>query len=87
MVTDNYDNRDTNTGTVSYTYNSQANTITLSGVLVGTANGHSSERIDIELKVSADKQSLTCEKDITMRAVSGGDVRYFPMKGLTFKAK
>ena len=87
MTTDDYGTRDTNTGTVPYTYDSANRTITLSGVLMGTANGRSTEKVDIELKVSADKQALTCEKNLMMRAVSGGDVRYFSMKGLTFQVK
>ncbi len=87
IVDQYYSTRSTNTGTASYTYNSIDNTLLISGVLVGTANGRSTEKIDIELSVSSDKQTLTCEKDIYLRAASGGDTRYIPLKGLTFTAR
>lgn len=87
FINDNYKKeRETNASTVAYAYDAANSTLTLSGILVGTENGRSTERIDIELKVSADKQTLTCEKNIYLRAASGGDSRYIPMKGLVFSA-
>lgn len=78
--------RETTASTVSYAFDASSSTLTLSGILVGTADGRSSERINIELKVSSDKKTLTCEKNVYLRAASGGNVRYIPMHNLVFTA-
>lgn len=87
IVDQYYSTRNTNACTASYTYNSTDNTLLISGVLVGTADGRSTEKIDIELSVSADKKTLTCEKDVYLRAASGGNTRYVPLKGIALTAR
>lgn len=73
--------------TATYVYDASASTITFSGILVGTANGNSTERISVTFDVAADKQSMTCNEDKTLRAASGGNTRYISLKGLTLTAR
>ena len=73
--------------TASYTYDATAKQITVSGVLAGTADGRSSERISIMFDVNDAKTQLTCNEDKLLRAVSGGDTRYINLKGLTLQAR
>lgn len=69
--------------TPSYVYNALTKKLTLSGILVGKANGLATERIDIALTASNDLKSLTCADDVVLRATSGGDSRYFNFKNQT----
>lgn len=87
-LTDNYyDTREIVANTASYTYDAARRQITISGLLVGTANGRSTERINITFDVSDDKTVLTCNEDKVLRAVSGGDTRYISLKGLALTAR
>ena len=56
-------------------------------MLVGTADGRSTERVNIVFDVNADNSKLTCNEDKLLRAVSGGDTRYINLKGLTLQAR
>lgn len=87
LTSDWYESKDIIANTASYTYDASAHQLTISGLLVGTANGRGSERINITFDVSADKQTLTCNEDKVLRALSGGDTRYVNLKGLTLAAK
>ena len=87
LTSDWYESKDIIANTASFTYDASANQITLSGLLVGTANGRGSERINITFDVSADKQTLTCNEDKVLRALSGGDTRYVNLKGLSLTAR
>lgn len=87
LTSDWYESKDIIANTASYTYDASAHQITISGLLVGTADGRGSERINITFDVSADKQTLTCNEDKVLRALSGGDTRYVSLKGLTLAAK
>lgn len=73
--------------TATYVYDASAQTLTFSGILVGTADGKSSERTSFVFDVAADKQSITCNEDKVLRAPSGGDTRYINLKGLTLTAR
>lgn len=58
--TDNYNKEDAVNSTVSYVYDATNSTLTLSQVLMGDETGAAwYKRVDIVLKVSADKQKLT----------------------------
>lgn len=87
LTSDWYESKDIIANTASFTYDASTNQITLSGLLVGTANGRGSERINITFDVSADKQTLTCNEDKVLRALSGGDTRYVNLKGLSLTAR
>lgn len=71
----------------AYTYDSATRTLLISQVLVGTADGRGTERIDLRFKVSDDQKTLTCEEDILLRAISGGDRTYIKFKGLQLKSE
>lgn len=87
LTSDWYETKDIIANTASYTYDASAHQITISGLLVGTANGRGTERINITFDVNDDKTVLTCNEDKVLRAVSGGDTRYVNLKGLTLNAK
>lgn len=88
IIVDNYyQNQETNGSTCTYTYDDQQHTLLLSGLLVGTADGKSSERIDLLLNVSADKRTLTCPTDTYIRATAGGNTRYVPLKDMQITAR
>lgn len=82
-----YQTKEIIASTASYTYDASAGTITVTGVLVGTADGRSTERINIVFDVSADKTTLTCNEDKKLRATSGGDTRYIDLHSLQLKAR
>ena len=87
LTTDFYETKEIISNTASYAYDAKASQITITGLLVGTANGRSTERINITFDVSADKKTLTCNEDKLLRAVSGGDTRYINLKGLALTAR
>lgn len=87
LTDDMYSTREIISNTATYTYDAAANQITISGLLVGTANGRSTEKINITFDVNSDKTTLTCNEDKYLRAVSGGDTRYVYAKGLTLTAR
>ena len=87
LTTDMYDTREIISNTASYAYDASSQQITISGLLVGTADGRHNERINITFDVSADKSTITCNEDKLLRAVSGGDTRYINLKGLTLTAR
>ena len=87
LTSDWYESKDIIANTASYTYDASAHQLTISGLLVGTADGRGSERINITFDVSADKSALVCNEDKVLRALSGGDTRYVNLKGLTLSAK
>lgn len=76
---------DVTAGTCVYTYNPGTQSILISQVLVGTADGRSMEYIDLRFKVSEDKETLTFEEDTLLRATSGGNMTYIKLKGLQLK--
>lgn len=87
LISDMYETKKIIYGTASYTYDATAKQITVSGVLVGKADGRSTEHISIVFDVNADKSQLTCNEDKLLRAVSGDDTRYINLKGLTLQAR
>lgn len=87
LTTDMYETKEIISNTVSYTYDASKQQLTLTGLLVGTANGRSTERINVTFDVNADKTKLTCNEDKVLRAVSGGDTRYINIKGLALTAR
>ena len=87
LISDMYETKEIIASTASYTYDTTANQITVSGVLAGTADGRNSERISIVFDVNDAKTQLTCNEDKLLRAVSGGDTRYINLKGLTLQAR
>ena len=87
LMTDMYETKEVISNTASYTYDATANQLNISGLLVGTANGRGTERINITFDVNADKTQLTCNQDVVLRAVSGGDTRYASLKGVTLQCK
>lgn len=70
-----------------YTYDPATRTLLISQVLVGTADGRGTERIDLRFGVSDDKRELTCGEDILLRAISGGDRTYIKLNGLRLKSE
>lgn len=82
-----YDTKSIIASTASYTYDAAAQTITVTGILVGTADGRSTERTSVVFNVSSDKKSLTCNEDKVLRAASGGNTRYVSVNGLTLTAR
>ena len=70
-----------------YTYDPATRILLISQVLVGTADGRGTERIDLRFGVSDDKRELTCGEDILLRAISGGDRTYIKLKGLQLKSE
>lgn len=71
----------------AYVYAPATRTLLISQVLVGTADGRGTERIDLRFEVSDDKKTLTCGEDILLRAISGGDRTYIKLKGLQLKSE
>ena len=55
LTSDMYETKKIIYGTASYTYDATAKQITVSGVLAGTADGRSIERVSIVFNVNADK--------------------------------
>ena len=55
LTSDMYETKKIIYGTASYTYDATAKQITVSGVLAGTADGRSTERVSIVFNVNADK--------------------------------
>lgn len=82
-----YDTKSIIASTASYTYDAAAQTITVTGILVGTADGRSTERTSVVFNVSADKKSLTCSEDKLLRAPSGGTTRYISVKDVILTAR
>ena len=70
-----------------YTYDPATRTLLISQVLVGTADGRGTERIDLRFGVSDDKRELTCGEDTLLRAISGGDRTYIKLNGLRLKSE
>ena len=87
LTSDMYETKEIIASTASYTYDATAKQITVSGVLAGTADGRSTERVSIVFDVNDAKTQLTCNEDKLLRAVSGGDTRYINLKGLTLQAR
>lgn len=87
LTTDFYETKEIISNTASYTYDDSKKQLTISGLLVGTANGRSTERINITFDVNADKTQLTCNEAKVLRAVSGGDTRYIELNGVTLMAR
>lgn len=87
IVDQYYSNQNTNGSTCSYAYDSANSTLLVSGLLAGTENGRSTERIELTFSVSADKQTLTGVSPQYIRSTSGGDTRYIPFNGLTLTAR
>lgn len=87
LIDNEYQQQETNSSTCSYSYDASQQTLLISGLLVGKADGTGSERIDLLLNVSADKRTLTCPTDTYIRATAGGNTRYLPLKGLEIKAR
>lgn len=87
LTTDMYETKDIIANTAAYAYDASKQQLTITGLLVGTANGRSTERINITFDVNADKTTLTCNEDKVLRAVSGGDTRYINLKGLALTAR
>ncbi len=81
--------RDSNvtTGSVVYAYEPATRILLISQVLVGTADGRGTERIDLRFKVSDDKKALTHEEDTLLRATSGGNRIYIKLKELQLKSE
>ena len=73
--------------TVSYSYDSRRGVLILSGILTGSENGLTTQRIDLEFTVSADKRTLRCDEEVILRAPSGGDTRYIPLSGFELTAQ
>lgn len=86
LTSDWYETKEIIANTASFTYDATLKQLTISGLLVGTADGRSSERINIVFDVNDDKTQLTCNEDKLLRALSGGDTRYVNLKGLTLTA-
>lgn len=82
-----YTNQTTNGSTCTYAYDATNSTLLISGLLVGTADGKSSEHIELEFSVSSDKQTLTCTSPQYLRSTSGGNTRYIPLTNFTLSAK
>lgn len=87
LTSDMYETKEIIASTASYTYDATAKQITVSGVLAGTTDGRSTERVSIVFDVNDAKTQLTCNEDKLLRAVSGGDTRYINLKGLTLQAR
>lgn len=87
LTNDFYETKEIISNTASYTYDDSKKQLTISGLLVGTANGRSTERINITFDVNADKTQLTCNEAKVLRAVSGGDTRYIELNGVTLQAR
>lgn len=87
LTTDYYDTKAIVAGTAAYTYDATTKKLTISGLLVGTADGRSTERISIVFDVNDDKTTLTCNEDKLLRAASGGDTRYINLNGLVLTAR
>lgn len=69
----------------AYVYSLYDRTLTITRVLVGTADGKS-ERVTLTFKVAEDGQSLTCPDDLILRATSGGSTRYIDLRGAVINA-
>lgn len=72
---------------VSYAYDPAAGELLLSQVLVGTADGLSTELVNVRFDVSEDASALTCPDEGRLRATSGGDTRYVNLRGLRLVAR
>lgn len=76
LTSDMYETKEIISGTASYTYDATAKQITVSGVLAGTADGRSTERVSIVFNVNADSKptlTLTVSTDGTEMSFNGWD--------------
>lgn len=87
LTSDWYETKEIIANTASFTYDAATKQLTVSGLLVGTADGRRTEKINIVFDVNDDKTTLTCNEDKLLRAVSGGDTRYVNLQGLTLTAR
>lgn len=88
FLTDQYGkSKEVNGSTVTYSYDSTRGVLILSGLVAGSENGMSTQRVDLEFTVSADKRTLRCDKDTILRAASGGDTRYISLNGFELEAQ
>lgn len=79
-------NKDVVSDTVVYAWNPFTGQLQLFGILVGTADGRGTERVNLSLNVAADLKSITREDDFYLRATSGGNDTYLNLKGLVLTA-
>ncbi len=77
------DSRDVISSNVPYLWEPSTSKIYISGILCGTADGRSTQRVDIILNVSDDLSSMSVEGDVILRAASGGNNCYLPLNELT----
>ena len=85
LRTDWGDYKDVVSSFVSYSWDSAAGKIVFYGVLAGTADGRSSERINITFNVAEDLKSLSWNDDFYLRATSGGNDSYLNLRGLVLE--
>lgn len=85
LKTDWGDYKDVVSSLVSYSWDSAAGKIVFYGVLAGTADGRSSERINVTFNVAEDLKSLSWDNDFYLRATSGGNDSYLNLRGLVLE--
>ena len=87
MKTDWADYKDVVSSLVSYSWDSTERKLVLYGVIVGTADGRSQEKVKVTFNVAEDMKSLSWDEDFYLRAASGGDNTYLNIKGLVLESK
>lgn len=84
--TDWGDTRDVVSGTVPYTWDSASRRLSFYGIIVGTADGRSTEKVRLSFTVSEDGRSMAFTDDFCLRAASGGNDTFLELKGLVLTA-
>ena len=78
--------KDVVSDTVVYAWNPSEGQLRLFGILVGTADGRGTERVNLTLDVASDLKSMTCGEDFYLRATSGGNDTYLNLGGVVLAA-